>query len=257
MMRSNERNDAKDQKGQKGQKGQQGSTVSRVFSLNGRLYGFLNKCWQLLVANFLFIAGALPVISLVTSCITLYDSVRAIEEDEFRPQRFWMTWKKYFKIGAELFVIFLLALPCVAVPVILLARARASVLWDLPFMVIFAILLLTMPVACALAAWENDDSDGDSDDDSDDDGPHVFVIIRTAFLYAMSNVGLAICAAVAPLVIGALVVFFWRLLPIWCCFAFSLAAWMQYLPLMYMLGLRRPSAGAVAGTQTSAHQDRQ
>lgn len=239
MMRSNERDDTKDQKGQKGQ---QGSTVSRVFSLNGRLYGFLNKCWQLLVANFLFIAGALPVISLVTSCMTLYDSVRAIEEDEFRPQRFWKTWKKHFRIGVELFAIFLLVLLCVAIPVILLARARVSVLWDLPFMVIFAILLLTMPVACALAAWENGDSDDDSDDGSEDDGPHVFVIIRTAFLYAMSNVGLAICAAVAPLVIGALVIFFWRLLPIWCCFAFSLSAWMQYLPLMHMLGLRRSKA---------------
>jgi uncharacterized membrane protein YesL len=225
-MRSNERDDKKDQKSQ------QGSTVHRVFSLNGRLYRFLDKCWQLLIANFLFIAGALPVISLVTSCITLYDSVRAIEEDEFRPQHFWRIWKKYFRVGVELFVIFLLVFLCVAVPVILLAKMHISVLWDLPFMVIFAILLLTMPVACALAAWENDDSD--------DDGPHVFVIIRTAFLLAMSNVGFAICAALAPLVIGALVVFFWRLLPIWCCFAFSLAAWMQYLPLMHMLGLRRP-----------------
>lgn len=197
--------------------------MRRFFSLDGGLYKFLDKCWQLLVANFLFLIGSLPIISLGASLVALDDSILAIERDEFRPRRFWKVWKSRFGIGTGLLGIVVVVLIMIGMPVVLLRKGGVSFLAQLPFMVLFALLLLVSPTAFAVTAWSPS-------------APDLWTTVRVSFVQAIAHTGLAILSALAPLVIAVLIVFFWRLLPLWCCFCFSLAAWMQRPVLRRLLG---------------------
>lgn len=184
-----------------------------MFSLDGRLYRALETVWQLIVLNVMFVVGALPVVTIGAGLIALYDGAAAIDDGRFSVRRFWRVYADRFTQGLLLEGCVALGGAAVAIPVVLMRWHGLPTPCVLPLMAVFSMLLLTAPYCFAVPGLLGIRG--------------VRAVIVRAVACALAHVPSSALVTVAPWLIGVCAVLAWRLLPVWCCLAFALCAWMQ------------------------------
>lgn len=123
-----------------------------VFSLNSRLYHCCTMVWQLLVLNTVFLLSCLPIVTIGASLIALNASIEGVLHDEYSLKNYWKTWMYAVKLGFVLELVVLAFTAGLALCVAGLAYLHAPALTAMPFLVIFALELLMLPLLAILPA---------------------------------------------------------------------------------------------------------
>lgn len=189
----------------------------RIFSLNSRLYHFCTMVWQLLVLNTVFLLSCLPLVTIGASLIALNASIEAAFHDEYSLKNYWKTWVESLKIGSLCELATLVCIALIGLPVAGLAYIHAPALLALPFLVIFALVLLAMPLLAILPARN----------------PSLRSI--SAFPQIISTTSSVIFSALLPTIglslswvsILLACIFAWQILPLGILLGFALASCIQ------------------------------
>lgn len=187
--------------------------MRRLFSIGGPVYGILSVVLELVILNAAFIVGSLPVVTVGTSAIALYDGVAAVRRGTFTLRRFLSVYRSHLLLGFELEGI-----------VVALFSLLAIMLWltsgmglfgrsmNLLFCLISAVLVLSIPYLFTIPSL------------------HVLgpvATLKAAVSQCLRHVGLSIVTALVSIMLMAVPVLAWRLFFIWLFIVFSTVAWVQ------------------------------
>ncbi len=85
--------------------------MKKIFSMNGSIFGFMTKIYQILVLNVFFIISSLPIVTIGASFTALYSCCLKIANDE--EVSLWIDYKRSFKnnfkIATQVFFLILAA----------------------------------------------------------------------------------------------------------------------------------------------------
>lgn len=81
----------------------------KFFSLDGKLYRALERVWQVMEVSLLFLVGALPILTIVTSAVAALRVQFDLIEKRETPvaSRFWSVYKRTLKTSIEAWLIIL------------------------------------------------------------------------------------------------------------------------------------------------------
>ena len=122
----------------------------KFFSVDGTFYRFMNKLLDVLKLNFLWLLGALPIVTIGASTTALYYTSFKIAKDEgsFITTMFFRSFRQNFKQATIIWLIMLATGLLIGADAVLLYRLRATstgtaaVVWTLLLAVIFASMIL-------------------------------------------------------------------------------------------------------------------
>lgn len=208
--------------------------MSRIFALDGPLYRCLDKVWQLLKLNLLFLVSCLPLVTVGAGLTALFAVVFALQEEGTVQVgvRYWKAFKARLARSTQVWLLVVAVLTALVGAYFLLANlTRGSQPVLLTFMVLVAFLLLAaMPLFPLLALGLSSDLGGAGASIMSDQSlknPSLGKLLRTSLGVGVGHVlecgGMFLLLALTCL----LPIFLPRLWPLWLLFAGSLLASLQ------------------------------
>lgn len=81
--------------------------MENIFSMNGKLFVFVNKLTDLIILNILFIITCLPIITIGVSFIALYQTTMRIADntESYVTKNYFFYWKQNLKQGILLWIL--------------------------------------------------------------------------------------------------------------------------------------------------------
>lgn len=187
-----------------------------LFSIDGKVYGFLNATWQLMVLNLLFLVSALPIVTMGASISALYAIVFQIRNEKAISvfPRYCKAWKQNFKQGT---IMWCVQLGTCAILIVaywaLSSLSNGSVAALFPFCVIVALLILGSCFCYPLIARYE---------------MHIVQILHYSLLYGIRHIRESVLMVIMTLAFVTYVpIFQLRLLLLWVLFACSVTAYLH------------------------------
>ncbi|MFT9396782.1 MAG: DUF624 domain-containing protein [Bifidobacterium psychraerophilum] len=190
--------------------------MKTLFAIDGRVYAVLNVMVELLELNLLFIIGCLPIVTIGSSAVSLYEVVFQIRKEgtvRVLP-RFWKAFRGNLLKGIVLWAIVAATFAAMVLSYWMLSNtSHGNILVLLPMCVIIAVLLLASGYVFALAGRYD---------------MGVAAIVRASLSLALQHAFISALAVILFLAVVCLIpVLLPRLLFLWVFFAFGLTAYLH------------------------------
>ncbi|MEK0306912.1 DUF624 domain-containing protein [Bifidobacterium favimelis] len=229
--------------------------MNRIFSLDGPLYRFLDRVWQLLQLNVLFLLSCLPLVTVGAGLTALFSVVVSMQEEGTVKvgARFWKAFRSRLARATQAWLLIVAVLAALIGAYFLLADlTRGSQLVLLPFMVLVAFCILAaMPVFPLLALGLEDGGGSQPTDPSLADpalaDPSLGRLLKASFGLGLGHVLEFGGMFLLIVLICILPVFLPRLWPLWLLFAGSLVAYPQAWLFRRACGIQPVRSGGPGG----------